>query len=56
MWLVLAKSWLLLADTQEISEKSIEANKIDSAFAQGVANTTQHRGLALSYVYYEAGV
>jgi hypothetical protein len=56
MWLVLAKSWLLLAETQEIAEKSIEANESKQAFAQGVANTPQRREPALSYVYYEAGV
>jgi hypothetical protein len=55
VWLVLAKSWLLLADTQEIAEKSIEANKTEPAFAQSVANTTQHQP-AISYLYYEAGV
>jgi hypothetical protein len=55
MWLVLAKSWLLLAETQEIADKSIEANKSKQAFAHGVANTTQRRE-PLSYVYYEAGV
>jgi hypothetical protein len=26
-WLVLAKSWLLLAETQEIAENTIEADK-----------------------------
>jgi hypothetical protein len=55
-WLVLAQSWLQVANTQEIAEKSIEANKTEPAFAQVVANTTQHRGPAISYVYYEAGV
>jgi hypothetical protein len=56
MWLFLAKSWLLLAETVEIADKSIEANKTNQAFTQGVANTAQRRESALSYVYYEAGV
>jgi len=56
MWLVLAKSWLLLADVQEIADKSIEANKFELAFAQGAANTTQYHLPAPSYLYYEAGI
>jgi hypothetical protein len=56
VWLLLAKNCLLLAEIQEIAEKSIEASKSESAFAQGVANKTQNREPALSYVYYEAGV
>ena len=56
VWLVLSESWLLLAETQEIAKKTIEANKIELAFTQGAANTTQYRLPALSYLYYEAGI
>ncbi len=41
-WVVLAKSWLLLAETQEIAENSNEANKSEPALVQGEANSAQH--------------
>ncbi len=33
-WLVLAESWLMLANTQEISEKGTEAKKAESVLLQ----------------------
>jgi hypothetical protein len=45
-WLLLAKSWLVLAETQEIAENSIEANNGEPALAKGEANTAQHRDAA----------
>jgi hypothetical protein len=32
-WLLLAKFWLLLAETQEMEEDGIEANKVQPALA-----------------------
>ncbi len=40
-WFVLAKSWLLLAETQEIAENSVELNKSELASVQGEVNTAQ---------------
>ncbi len=33
-WLVLAESWLMLANTQEISEKGTQINKVESISLQ----------------------
>ncbi len=33
-WLVLAESWLMLAKTQEISEKGTQINKVESISLQ----------------------
>ncbi len=40
-WVVLAKSWLLLAETQEIAENSNEANKSEPGRSDSVRSEWQ---------------